>query len=124
MKRRQPLSVGITSLFAVLIILCLTVFAVLARLSAQSERGLAERAAEAVSAYYDAESRAVSRLSEQVTSGSFTEEIDENRSLRVTFRITEDGRFIDEWAVVSSVDEPAPDINKNNESIIMTFEED
>jgi hypothetical protein len=87
------------SLFSVLIILCLMIFAVLARLSAGSELSLAEKAAESVTAYYDAEYRAVIRLAEMAEPGTFTEEIDQNRELRVTFRITETGKVIDEWAV-------------------------
>jgi hypothetical protein len=87
------------SLFSVLIILCLMIFAVLARLSAGSELSLAEKAAESVTAYYDAEYRAIIRLTEATASGTFTEEIDQNRELRVTFRITESGKVIDEWAI-------------------------
>jgi hypothetical protein len=98
--RRRPVSVGMVSLFAVLIILCLMIFAVLARLSAGSELSLAEKAAESVTAYYDAEYRAIIRLAtESAASGTFTEEIDQNRELRVTFRITGTGKVIDEWAV-------------------------
>jgi len=99
--RRRPMSVGMASLFAVLIILCLMIFAVLARLSASAELNLAEKAAESVQAYYNAEYRAVVRLSEQTSSGTFSEEIDQNRELRVTFRISETGTVIDEWAVVN-----------------------
>jgi len=99
--RRRPVSVGGASLFAVLIILCLMVFAVLARLSAQSERALAERAGQAVEAYYAAEYRALHRIADMSEAGTFTEEIDENRELRVTFSIIEDKTVIDEWTVVN-----------------------
>jgi hypothetical protein len=108
--RKRPMSVGLASLFAVLIVLCLMIFAVLARLSAQSELNLAEIAARSVLAYYDAEYRAVVRLANSDSSGTFTEEIDENRELRVVFRITEEGTFIDEWVVVRiGTHEPEPE---------------
>ncbi|MCL2754499.1 MAG: hypothetical protein FWD35_02125 [Oscillospiraceae bacterium] len=48
-------TVGLTSLFAVLIVLCLVIFAILARLTAQSELALAQRAADTVAARYEAE---------------------------------------------------------------------
>ena len=99
-QKRQPVAVGVTSLFAVLITLCLTVFAVLSCLTAQSELALAEKAADSVTAFYEAECRAVGRLAESVGFGTFTETIDENRELRVSYRSTENGIEIDEWAVV------------------------
>jgi hypothetical protein len=97
--RRNPRSIGLASLFAVLVILCLMIFAVLARLSAQSELKLARKVAESVLIYYDAEYRAVLKLHELTASGTFTEEIDENRELRVSVVITEDGMSINEWAI-------------------------
>jgi hypothetical protein len=93
-------AVGLTSLFAVLIALCLTVFAVLAWITARSELALAERGAELVTAFYEAEYRAVMRLNEAVESGTFGEEIDDNRELRVTWRIIGGEITIDEWVVV------------------------
>jgi hypothetical protein len=56
-KKRKPVAVGLTSLFAVLIVLCLVIFAVLSRITAQSELALAQRAADTVSDRYDAEYR-------------------------------------------------------------------
>jgi hypothetical protein len=99
--RRRPVSIGGASLFAVLIILCLMVFAVLARLSAQSERALSERAAASVEAYYAAEYRALQRIAGLEPPGTFTEEIDMHRELKVTFRIVDYRTVIDEWAVVT-----------------------
>ncbi|MCL1831531.1 MAG: hypothetical protein FWG45_01315 [Oscillospiraceae bacterium] len=58
-KRRKPFSMGLTSLFAVLIVLCLVVFAVLSQLTAKSELALAQRAADTVMEAYNAEYRAV-----------------------------------------------------------------
>lgn len=116
-RRRRPVSVGGASLFAVLIILCLMVFAVLARLTAQSERNLAQKAADSLSAYYDAEYRAIVRLAEiknpapdapeTVIFGmmTFTEEIDENRELRVTLDIAGGEVNVIEWAVVIKGDD-------------------
>ncbi|MCL2018851.1 MAG: hypothetical protein FWG70_03735 [Oscillospiraceae bacterium] len=107
-KRRRPMSVGIASLFAVLIVLCLMVFAVLARLSAKSELNLAERAAQTTTAFYDAEYRAVLRLTEIELSLynvgdiiTFAEEIDQNRELRVSLIVTEDGLVREEWAAMA-----------------------
>ena len=101
-----PVTVGISSLFAVLIILCLTVFAILARLSAEDERKLAEKAADSISVYYAAEYRAVEQLA-QIQSQlhlyeigeeiKIVEEIDQSRELRVTLLITEDGIVRREW---------------------------
>jgi hypothetical protein len=97
---KRPVSIGISSLFAVLIVLCLVIFAILAGITARAELDLAEKAALAVSAFYDAEERAVVRLLEQTESGEFTEKIDENRELFVRFEIVNDEVGIIEWAVV------------------------
>ena len=99
--RRRPMSVGMASLFAVLIVLCLMIFAVLARLSASAELKLAEKAAESVQAYYEAEYKAIIKLSVMSGTGTFTEEIDQNRELRVRFSVTEGHIVIEEWAVVN-----------------------
>jgi len=98
-KRRRPVNVGMASLFAVLIVLCLVIFAVLSGMTAKSELALAQKAADSLSAYYAAEYRAVEKLAGISESGSFTEEIDENRELRVVYRIADDRIVIDEWAV-------------------------
>jgi hypothetical protein len=58
-RRRKPAAVGLTSLFAVLIVLCLVIFAVLSRLTARNELALANRAADTVSERYAAEYREV-----------------------------------------------------------------
>jgi hypothetical protein len=59
MNKRRPVSVGLTSLFTVLIVLCLVIFAVLSRLTAQSELALAQRAADTVAGRYEDEYRYV-----------------------------------------------------------------
>lgn len=108
-RKRRPVNVGGASLFAVLIILCLTVFAVLARITAASELALAERAAEAQSLFYQAEREAVERAAEfqaQIYNSigdelKFSVDIDENRELRVVLRVTANGVVRDEWAVVN-----------------------
>ena len=117
MNKRRPVNVGGASLFAVLIILCLTIFAVLARLTAASELSLSEKAAQAQALYYEAECRAVVRAAEIQNNLyiysigeaiEFAEEIDENRELRVTLRITESGVIRDTWYVANK-DTDKPD---------------
>jgi len=108
---KRPSGVGLSSLFAVLIVLCLLVFAVLAKLAAESELELAQKAADSVTAFYNAENRAVVRLYEQTESGSFIEDIDENRELFVRFEIINGEVEIMEWVVVrkgSSITEERP----------------
>ncbi|MCL1823222.1 MAG: hypothetical protein FWG44_03380 [Oscillospiraceae bacterium] len=109
-----PVTVGISSLFAVLIILCLTVFAVLARLSAQDERALAEKAADSITVYYEAELRAVEQVAKIQSELqfyvvgeviAFKEEIDANRELSVVLKVQENGISCEKWAAVNKSDE-------------------
>ncbi|MCL2633366.1 MAG: hypothetical protein FWD34_02505 [Oscillospiraceae bacterium] len=123
MNRRSPINVGGASLFAVLIILCLTVFAVLAKLSADSEKQLAIRTADSIQAYYDADYRAVLRLFEVTVSGEFVEEIDANRELKVVYIVTEDGIFIEEWAAVGKTDRDNDNSNTENLPGLILFED-
>jgi hypothetical protein len=58
-NRRKPFATGLMSLFAVLITLCLVIFAILALLTARNELALANRAADTVSARYESEYRYV-----------------------------------------------------------------
>jgi len=103
-EKRRPVTIGMSSLFAVLIVLCLIIFAILAHLTAKSELALAERAAESVTAYYVAEHLAVQRLQSIEgnvgAKGLFSQDIDENRRLRVGYTINEDGVVVTEWVVV------------------------
>jgi len=57
--KQKPAAVGLMSLFAVLITLCLVIFAILARLTAHNELALAQRAADTVSTRYENEFRYV-----------------------------------------------------------------
>ena len=68
--RRRPLgmNVGSASLVTIFSVLCLTVFAVMAASTAQSEWKLTRRSADAVAAYYRAETRAA-QLWEQLQAG-------------------------------------------------------
>jgi len=99
---RRPAGIGISSLFAVMIVLCLVVFAVLAKITAESELKLAQKAADSVTAFYEAEFKAIERLANVNggESGEFTEDIDENRELSVKFSVINGEIFIQEWAVV------------------------
>ena len=130
-----PVTVGISSLFAVLIILCLTVFAILARLSAEDERKLAEKAAESITAYYLAEYRANERLAQMQSeihlyeigdTMGFTEAIDQNRELRVSLLVTEDGIVRLEWAAAAAEkpDELTPEQNTGGGLALLIFDEE
>ena len=57
-KKTPKISIGITSLTVILCVLCLTVFSVLTLSTALSEQKLAEKRAETVKEYYEAETHA------------------------------------------------------------------
>lgn len=61
-RRNIGLGVGGSSLLMVFIIVCLTTFATLSLLSANADYKLSNKTAQAVTAYYDADSRAVERV--------------------------------------------------------------
>lgn len=63
-KRETKLHVGSATIVTVFAVLCMTIFAVLTLLSANSEKRLARAAADSVSAYYAAEARAYRTLAE------------------------------------------------------------
>jgi len=88
------------SLFAVLVVLCLVVFAVLSRITASSELALTQRAADSVTAYYAAEHKAAQRLADVSEAGEFTQEIDDNRELLVSYELTDHGVRITQWVIV------------------------
>ena len=132
-SRRRPMNVGGASLFSVLVILCLMVFAVLARLSALSERSLAEKASESIACYYDAEYRASVRLAEIKNQPelygageviTYTEEIDRNRELHVTIVITEDGIDCTEWASVNKNTVENENEQESDGLSVLIFEEE
>lgn len=54
---RNKISLGAPSLILIFIVLCLAVFGLLSLSSAQGDKKLAERSAEAVRAYYEADSK-------------------------------------------------------------------
>lgn len=62
-KRTAPISVGGSSILVVFILLCLTTFATLSLASANADKKLTDKAALAVTQYYDADSRAEEILS-------------------------------------------------------------
>jgi hypothetical protein len=116
---KRPVSIGISSLFAVLIVLCLIVFAVLSSVTAKAELSLAQKAADSVKAFYDAEYRATLRLNEAEQfgeAGEFTEEIDENRDLFIKFDIVNEHLVILEWVVVRK------DSSGNEQSAVTEWE--
>ncbi len=57
-KENAPFGAGISSLLMLFVILCLTVFGVLAYMTARADNRLSARAAETVTAYYQADSAA------------------------------------------------------------------
>jgi len=99
-RRRRPTSVGMASLFAVLVVLCLVVFTVLSRITASSELALTQKAADSITAYYEAEYRATQRIVTVTEDGEFTEDIDEHRELSVKYEIVEGKTIITEWAII------------------------
>lgn len=62
-KREMKLHVGSATIVTVFAVLCMTIFAVLTLLSANSEKRLAQAAVDSTAAYYAAESRAYQTLS-------------------------------------------------------------
>lgn len=121
MKRNSSgVNVGTASLVMIFSVVCLTILSVLTLTSALSERRLAERAASAAEAYYEAESRCFQTLARlrggempENLSGcevngrsclAFSEEIDQRRTLRavvsadapyevLVWRVTENGSW-------------------------------
>lgn len=63
-KENAPFGAGISSLLMLFVILCLTVFGVLAYMTAQADSRLSARAAETVAAYYQADSAAEELLAQ------------------------------------------------------------
>ncbi|MCL1866780.1 MAG: hypothetical protein FWF82_05165 [Oscillospiraceae bacterium] len=104
--KRRPLGVGLASLFAVLVILCLMVFAVLSRITAKNELALAKKAADSAAAFYAAEVQAAVCISSEMSNEttSFKVEIDKHRELSVVYRIDDGKLVVDEWIVVNKFD--------------------
>lgn len=116
-----PAAVGGSSLLVIFAVLCLTVFALLTLSTAAADGRLSQDAADAVEAYYQADSQAEAlwarlRAGEQpaeVTetaedAGStlykYTVPISQGQELRVSLRL-EDGIWtVEQWQAVSTVD--------------------
>ena len=124
MSRKQSMGLGVggSSLLMVFIIVCLTTFATLSLVSANADDKLSRKTAEAASAYYDADSRAVERLAaidalvaggqlaeitgrglaEESTAGyMFTEAINDRQTLNVTLVVENGQCTITSWQVTS-----------------------
>lgn len=73
-RKATGMQVGSASLVMVFAVLCLTIFAVLSVVTARGEWNLAEKSANAVTAYYEADCRAVEIFDEIAASydGTFT----------------------------------------------------
>ena len=86
-RLRQPPVVGAASLLTILTVLCLSCFAVLARLSAEQEYRLAEKTARAAESAYEADTAALRELIAHVRAGeqeiSFSFPCGENSSIEV-----------------------------------------
>ena len=114
MNERKPagINVGSATLLMIFAVLCLTIFAVLSLVTANSELRLAQRYADSVTLYYEAESQASGILDdlcsgEPVTDVQFTETeqgisytvpMDETRMFYVELE-ERDGWQILQWAV-------------------------
>lgn len=57
-RKSAPINIGSSSIMMLFAVLCLTVFAVLSLVSARSQASLARKSADAVTAYYAADTRA------------------------------------------------------------------
>lgn len=74
-RRTSGINIGSASIIMVFSVLCLTIFAVLTFITANNEYKLANKSADYVKAYYDADTRAV------ITEGKIREIIAENGSI-------------------------------------------
>ncbi len=121
--RRRGVNVGSASILMIFAVLCLTILSTLSFLSADADRKLAERAADAVTDWYAADGAAAElcnalwalrgdpaalaetaareevTLSEENTRVEFTRPAGEGLQLRVQCRLTAAGPVIDGWTV-------------------------
>ena len=116
-----PAAVGGSSLLVIFAVLCLTVFALLTLSTAAADGRLSQEAAEAVEAYYRADSQAevlwarlragerpaeVTETAEDAGSTlyEYTVPISQGQELRVSLRL-EDGIWtVEQWQAVSTMD--------------------
>ncbi|MPM23691.1 hypothetical protein SDC9_70165 [bioreactor metagenome] len=109
-KGSSPLGVGIITIFIILVILCLTTFAVLTLSSARADLRLSHINADTVTAYYEADARAAGFYAD-FKSGSESElektlPITDTQSLYLHLARREDGGVaILAWQVIASNDE-------------------
>ena len=122
-QQKAGLGVGGSSLLMVFIIVCLTTFATLSLVSASADDKLSIKTAEAVSAYYDADGRAVERvqtidvllssgqaeqirardLAEEMDGGyTFTETMNDRQTLQVALTVQNGRCVITSWRVVNT----------------------
>lgn len=76
-RKSAPINIGSSSIMMLFAVLCLTVFAVLSLVSARSQASLAKKSADAVSAYYAADTRAA-ELYEELRAGGIPEGVTVN----------------------------------------------
>lgn len=109
-KGSAPLGVGIITIFMILVILCLTTFAVLTLSSARADLRLSRVNAETVTAYYEADARAAGLYadfkSENESELEKTLPITDTQSLYLHLaRRADGGVTIMAWQVIASNDE-------------------
>ena len=104
--RPMGLNIGSASIIMLFAVLCLTVLSALSLLSANSQYALAERSANVVKAYYEADFKAT-EIFERVKNGEETQleheiEIDVNQTLDVAFeRIGGEVRIV-RWRIIEA----------------------
>lgn len=120
MKKETPISppaIGGSSLLVIFAVLCLTVFALLSLSTVQAEKRLSDTAADAVTAYYEADLEA-ERIFSRLRSGetvpgvqmsaeiySYACPISENQTLMVQLQKTEDTWTVLRWQVTAQPEE-------------------
>lgn len=134
MKRHgtnSGISIGSSSLILIFVVLCMTVFSVLTLISANAEKKLSDKSAQAVSDYYNADLAAtmkINEIAEALSSSdsaaaqqliipdaeftaaedgiivSFDTEIDSRRTLHTEALLTENSLKITEWKTVTKTE--------------------
>ncbi len=125
------ISIGSSSLILIFVVLCMTVFSVLTLMSANAEKKLSDKSAQAVSDYYNADLAATMKMNEiaealfssdstvaeqlillgaEFTAAqdgiiiAFDTEIDSRRTLHTEALLTENGLKITEWKTVTETE--------------------
>lgn len=125
------ISIGSSSLILIFVVLCMTVFSVLTLMSANAEKKLSDKSAQAVSDYYNADLAATMKINEiaealassdsaeaeqliifgtELTTAedgiiiAFDTEIDSRRTLHTEALLTENGLKITEWKTVTETE--------------------